>query len=148
MSKKSNSVVPALNKVLAETFSLSVNTQACHWNVTGPHFAELHTLFEGQYTELNTALDEIAERLRALEAAAPSGVKDMLAESALKDGIGKGKAEGMLANLLAAHEGIIKTIEKAIEYADAADDEGTEDLLIGRLKAHQKTAWMLRAQLS
>ncbi len=145
MSRKDNSVVPALRKVLAETFALYFNTHSAHWNVVGSNFASLHALFDTQYNELHASIDDIAERIRALDALAPTSLKDLLDPSDLKDGVGKTE-DSMLKGLIAGHEALIKTLHEAIEVADEADDEGTEDLFIGRLRAHQKMVWMLKAQ--
>lgn len=145
MSRKDNSVLPALRKVLAETFALYFNTHASHWNIVGPNFHSLHELFDTQYNELHDSIDELAERIRALDATAPASLKDLLDPSDIKDGIGKNE-DAILKNLIAGHEGVIKTLHEAIEVADEADDEGTEDLFIGRLRAHQKMLWMLKAQ--
>lgn len=142
MTKKT---IPVLSKVLSETFVLYFNTHASHWNVTGPHFAALHELFGSQYLEMHAAVDELAERLRALEAPAPSGLGDVLSASKIKDGTGKGKAEALIKALLAGHEAIIETIKKGITVSAEEEDKGTEDMLITRLEAHQKMAWMLRA---
>lgn len=145
MSRKDNSVIPSLRKVLAETFALYFNTHSAHWNVVGSNFASLHALFEAQYNEIHDSIDELAERIRALDAMAPASLKDMLAPSDLKDGIGKTE-DSILKGLIAGHEALIATLHDAIEVADEADDEGTEDLFIGRLRAHQKMVWMLKAQ--
>lgn len=145
MSRKDNSVVPALRKVLAETFALYFNTHSAHWNVVGPNFASLHTLFEGQYNELHASIDDIAERIRALDALAPATLADLVEPSGLKDGVGKSE-DAMLKGLITGHEALIKTLHEAIEIADEADDEGSEDMFIGRLRAHQKMLWMLKAQ--
>lgn len=145
MSRKDNSVVPALRKVLAETFALYFNTHSAHWNVVGPNFTSLHTLFEGQYNELHASVDDIAERIRALDALAPATLLDLLDPSGVKDGVGKSE-DAMLKGLMAGHEALIRTLNEGVEVAQEAADEGTADLFIGRLRAHQKHLWMLKAQ--
>lgn len=145
--RANKALIDGLTGVLADTFVLFVNTQACHWNVAGPHFAALHELFGTQYEELHDAVDELAERLRALGHLAPVGVAALKGASSLKDGLGNGFAEEMIEALLAAHTQLIANLQLTIELADDVDDNATEDLLIGRLQAHQKTAWMLRALL-
>lgn len=147
MPKKSNSVANHLRKVLADTFMLQVNTQAAHWNVTGPHFAALHELFGEQYESLLGAVDELAERLRALGEPAPVGLVDMAGYTSVKDGLAKGKAEVIIKGLHDGHLTAIKVLRGAIEAADDADDDVTEDMLIQRLGAHEKMVWMLRSLL-
>lgn len=148
MAKKSNSVISTLHTVLADTFVLYVNTHAAHWNVTGPQFAALHEMFGTQYEELHASIDELAERLRALQAHAPSGLAELASGSSIKDGAGQGDAMKMIKALLAGHEIVLKSIDAGLEAAEAAGDEGTLDLLTQRQQAHQKTAWMLRAHLA
>lgn len=146
-SNSNKAMTEALTGVLADTFVLFVNTQTCHWNVVGPHFAALHDLFGTQYEELHAAVDELAERLRALDAKAPVGVGALKDMSVVSDGLGKGNAMGMIAALAEGHEKAIKRLSAAIDLADDVDDVGTEDLLTGRLEAHQKTLWMLKSHL-
>lgn len=146
-SRGNKALVDGLTGILADTFVLFVNTQACHWNVVGPNFAGLHELFGTQYEELHGAVDELAERLRALGHLAPVGVSALKGAASLEDGLGNGFPKEMIEGLLAAHNKLIVNLQVAIEIADDADDNATEDLLIGRLQAHQKAAWMLRALL-
>ena len=140
-------VAIALRKVLGDTFMLYINTQAAHWNITGPHFAALHGLLGEQYTALHGAVDELAERLRALGQAAPVGLVDLAAYASVKDGLGQGPAMAMLKALEQAHRTAIHILQEAIEAADEADDTVTEDLLIQRLAEHDKMAWMLASHL-
>ena len=142
-----DTLVMALERVLGETFSLYINTQACHWNVTGGNFQSLHTLFGNQYEALHTAIDDLAERIRALGSPAPKGGMALLKASHLPDGLGHGTDREMLKALIAAHEGLTHTLKAAIELADEQDDVGTEDMLIGRLQEHDKMVWMLKSSL-
>ena len=118
------------------------------WSVSYTHLrAALHELFGEQYEDLFKAVDPLAERLRALGELAPVGLVDLAAYATVKDGLGKGKAEAMIKALLDGHVAAVKTLKEAIEAADDADDEPTEDMLIGRLDEHQKMLWMLRSLL-
>lgn len=131
-------VADALNGVLADTYALYRRTHAYHWNVTGPRFPVLHAMFEEQYREMWDALDEIAERVRALGAYAALEASDA----------GDGKppaAEQMVKNLLDGHEGLIRRAREALNAAEEAGDAATQDLLTVRIRTHEKTAWMLRA---
>lgn len=140
------SVAAALNNVLADTYTLYMKTHVYHWNVTGPQFHTLHVMFEEQYREMWAALDELAERVRALGVFAPAGGKafaDLTAvESADKE---PPAAEQMVKNLLADHETLVRRAREALETASDAGDVASEDLLTQRIQTHEKTAWMLRA---
>lgn len=140
-------IAEALTRLLADTYMLYGKTHAFHWNVTGPTFPQLHALFGTQYNELWTSLDEMAERIRALGVLAPAGGKAMAALASIKEAEGAPAAAEMVKELLAGHEAAIKTARPIIELAQAGGDEGTADLVIGRIQAHEKAAWMLRATL-
>lgn len=138
-------IAEALGKLLADTYVLYLMTHSFHWNVTGPNFPQLHELFGTQYNELWTSLDELAERIRALGVLAPASGKAMAAASSIKEAEGAPAAPEMVKELLAGHEAAIKTARPIIELAQGGGDEGTADLVIGSIQAHEKAAWMLRA---
>ncbi|MEZ5914782.1 MAG: DNA starvation/stationary phase protection protein [Parvularculaceae bacterium] len=140
------SVADALNGILADTYVLYQKTHAYHWNVTGPQFPALHTMFEEQYREMWAALDELAERVRALGSFAPTSGQAFsnLASIASADAEPP-QAGQMVLNLLEGHEALIRRARKALEAAEQAGDVATEDLLTQRIQTHEKTAWMLRA---
>lgn len=140
------SVAEALNGVLADTFVLYQKTHSYHWNVTGPFFHPFHVMFEEQYREMWAALDEIAERVRALGEFAPASANAFMEMSALSSADETvPSAEQMVKTLLADHETLIRRAREAIETAGEVDDVATEDLLTQRIQTHEKTAWMLRA---
>ena len=136
-----------LTKVLADSYAVYLKTHGYHWNVRGPNFQALHVLLEGQYTEEWTALDAIAERIRALGELAPQGYAAFGNLSSIKDGDPEKDWEGMLAELKTDNETVIATLRAAFPAADDAGDEATADLLTQRLQAHEKHAWMLRSTL-
>ncbi len=141
-----NSVASALNATLADTYALYMKTHAYHWNVTGPQFHTLHIMFEEQYREMWAALDEIAERVRALGVFAPSGGK-ALSELAAIDTADETPpvAASMIENLLNGHETLIRRVREGLGVAEEAGDAASADLLTVRIQIHEKTAWMLRA---
>ena len=146
--KSGTKVVEALIDVLSDTYVLGVKTHGYHWNVTGPFFTQLHAMFGGQYEALFEAADEIAERIRALDVPAPGSMSVFLANTAIKEAGGqKLSDEEMVADLLKGHEALRARLVKAADAADDADDSATEDLMIQRIQEHDKTIWMLRAQL-
>ena len=139
-------VADALNKTLADTYELYMQTHAYHWNVTGPQFHTLHVMFEEQYNEMWTALDEIAERVRALGVFTPSSGK-ALSELSIIDNADAEPPKGaeMIVRLLDGHETLIRRAREGLTVAEEASDVASADLLTVRIQTHEKTAWMLRA---
>ena len=140
-------IADGLADVLADTYVLYLKTHGYHWNVTGPLFNTLHLMFETQYNELWMAMDEIAERIRALGVAAPGSGSDFVKRAKVKEAVGVPAAEDMLADLAKGHERVAKTARQAFSAADTAGDQPTMDLLTQRMQAAEKTAWMLRSML-
>ena len=136
-----------LAELLADSYSLYLKTHNYHWNVTGPLFNTLHTMFEEQYTELATAVDEIAERIRALGIRAPGSYSEFSELTNIKEANGEESAEDMIRALVAGQETVVRTARNAFPAADAANDEPTADLLTQRMQTHEKNAWMLRSML-
>jgi starvation-inducible DNA-binding protein len=136
-----------LSRLLADSYTLYVMTHSYHWNVTGPMFPMLHAMFEEQYVELAEAVDEIAERIRALGEPAPGTLTEFEALSSIEHVPGAPAAEDMIRKLLAAHEAIARTARGVVKHAEEAGDPATADLVTGRVRAHEKTAWMLRSLL-
>lgn len=147
MSGKGNTaVVEGLRRVLADTFVLYFKTHSFHWNVEGPHFKIFHEMFEEQYNELWAATDEIAERIRSLDNYAPANWTDMVKYAGLQETGQHPDAKAMIEELANDNAAIVKdTLYPALRAAEAADDEATMDMLIGRIDVHEKTAWMLRS---
>jgi starvation-inducible DNA-binding protein len=141
-------MVDELAHILGDTFTLYFKTHAYHWNVEGPHFDALHKLFGDQYTEMWTAMDDIAERMRALGAYAPMNVAELMKPSDLKSAKKVLKAMDMVKDLAKDHETLSKHLAATIEKASEVGDEVTADMLIGRQNIHDKTAWMLNATAS
>ncbi len=136
-----------LSRLLADTYTLYLKTHYFHWNVTGPHFNSLHTMFETQYTELAIAVDDIAERIRALGFVAPGSYKEFAKLTSIPETEGVPDALTMVAQLVEGQEAVIRTAREFFPVTEAASDEPTADLLTQRLQIHEKTAWMLRAIL-
>ena len=136
-----------LSKLLASNYTLYLKTQNFHWNVKGPFFQSLHTMFETQYNELAIANDDIAERILALGFPAPATYAEFTTLSFIKDPEPNLKAVNMVAELVEGHQVMIKSIRELIGKASDENDEATNDLLSPRLNAHEKTLWMLRTFL-
>lgn len=142
------SVVSALTSILANTYALAAKTHGAHWNLTGPQFFALHEAFGAQYAALYEAADELAERIRALEAPAPKGLADLAQAATLPAPIASTDGIALAKALVADHKAIAKTLREAIPVAQSAGDEPTADLFITRAEAHEKIAWMLTATIS
>lgn len=140
-------VAQELKKVLADSYNLYLKTHGYHWNVKGPTFRSLHLLFMDQYTEMWTALDEIAERILALDQVAPMTGAAFGNLTSLKDGDPSKSAEDMVADLVAGHKVVIATLKSLVKVAEDAEDGPTADLANTRLAAHEKHLWMLKATL-
>lgn len=148
-SNKNSNVQMAkhLANVVSDTYMLMIKTHGYHWNVTGPHFHSLHLLFEGQYNELFTAVDEVAERIRALDCFAPGSAAAFHNHTAVKEaGDQPPAAMAMVKDLMKTHEQVRMRVSEARQFANEIEDTASEDLMNKRLEAHDKTIWMLRSQ--
>lgn len=141
-------VVEALRLVLADSYALLAQTHICHWNVRGHSFFALHTAFEEQYTEIFTAVDDIAERIRALGALAPGGLGNLAKIADIAEIKEDSSPEQMVKHLLDANAKLVNDLAAARDMAGDKDDAQTEDLMIARIQVHEKTMWMLRSYLA
>ncbi len=140
-------IADGLARVLADSYTLYLKTHNFHWNVTGPMFQTLHLMFEQHYTELATAVDEIAERIRSLGFPAPGSYAAYARLTAIEEAEDVPAAEDMIRDLVKGHETVARTIRSVFPAAEKGGDEATADLLTQRLQVHEKTAWMLRSLL-
>ena len=141
-------LVSNLHKVLSDTYALYLKTQNYHWNVTGEHFCTLHSLFQEQYEDLAEAVDEIAERVRMLGEKTPGNFSFFVKNSTVKDGDESLQWKGMVQDLAADQQVISKVLKGCLSIAQEQNDECTVDLLVGRLKVHEKNKWMMDSLLS
>ncbi len=140
-------IAQGLSSLLADTYTLYLKTHNFHWNVTGPMFQTLHLMFETQYNELALAVDQIAERIRALGHPAPGTYAEYTRLSSINETPGVPKAEAMIRELVEGQEAVVRTARKVFPLVDRVNDESTADLLTQRMQTHEKTAWMLRSLL-
>ncbi len=145
---KHEDVAAAASRLLASSYTLYLKTHNYHWNVTGPMFSTLHTLFETQYLELALAVDEIAERIRALGFPAPGSFQQFAALSSIQEETGRPDAGEMIRQLVLGQEAVVRTARSVLPVAGDAHDEPTVDLLTQRMQIHEKNAWMLRSLLA
>jgi starvation-inducible DNA-binding protein len=146
--KDRRAVCKGLNKLLGDTYILYLKTQNYHWNVTGNLFQSLHTLFEEQYQEQALAVDEIAERIRALGEFAPGSFAAFSKVSSIKEENAIPSAEEMIHNLVQGNEAVVSTAREIVSLADGCEDDVTSDLMINRMQVHEKNAWMLRSLIT
>ncbi len=138
-------IAEGLSHLLADTYTLYLKTHNFHWNVTGPMFQPLHQMFEQEYQELAEAVDEIAERIRALGFVAPASYAEFGKLTEIKETIGVPAATDMIQLLIVGHETVVRTARKMLPVVEKASDEATIDLLTERMHIHEKNAWMLRS---
>jgi starvation-inducible DNA-binding protein len=140
-------VIDALSRLLADSYTLYLKTHNYHWNVTGPMFNTLHTLFETEYAELALAVDEIAERLRAVGARAPGSYSEFLRLATIKEDTTAPDAKKMIGNLAADQKAVVESARRVVKAAEASRDQATADLGVRRILVHEKNAWMLGSHL-
>ncbi len=145
--KMNQEVIDALRQTVASTYALIGQLHLCHWNVRGTSFFTLHDAFQVQYTELFTAVDEIAERIRAIGGLAPGGLGTLAQMAGIKEIAEDATAEQMVKHLLEAHQKVLSDVAIVREKAGKAKDLATEDMMIGRKQVHQKAVWMLTSYL-
>ena len=136
-----------LSVLLADSYLLYIKTHNFHWNVTGAEFASLHTLFETFYTELAGAVDDIAERIRALGFPAPGSYSQFNALTTIKEETGVPKSKDMVLQLIEGQESVVKTSRAVLRLAEEAQDDASADIATQRISLHEKNAWMLRSLL-
>ncbi|MDJ0733119.1 MAG: Dps family protein [Nostocaceae cyanobacterium] len=140
-------IAEGLSRMLADTYTLYLKTHNFHWNVTGPMFQTLHLMFEQQYNELALAVDQIAERIRALGHPAPGTYSEYAKLSSIPETPGVPKATDMIRLLVEGQEAVVRTARSIFPIVEEVNDEPTADLLTQRMQVHEKTAWMLRSLL-
>lgn len=145
MTRNTDPVVKSLEQALADTFALALKTQTYHWNVVGPQFYGLHNLFEEQYTDGFAAVDELAERIRALDAPAPGGLQAFREITKIAEPRNGIDARAMIDDLIDSNTAVAKNLKTGIEAADEAGDDSTADMLTARVTVHEKATWMLRS---
>ena len=138
-------IASGLKRLLADSYTLYLQTHNFHWNITGLQFRELHLMFEEHYTELSVAVDDIAERIRALGVLAPGTYKEFHELSSIEEVVGITNSEEMVKILTTSHEQVIRTCREVLKIAQDSDDESTASVVSDHMLTHEKTAWMLRA---
>jgi len=143
-----HSVAEGLSRVLADTYALYLKTQNFHWNVSGPKFVSLHMLFEQQYKQLASAVDMIAERIRALGFWAPGSFSQFAEMTTVTEDQKVENADQMIRSLVHGHEAVIASLLKVCFLCEETHDVPTADLITQRMREHEKSTWMLRSLLN
>ena len=146
-TKNDTGLSESLNQVLADSYAVMALTHLAHWNVEGPGFFALHTAFQTQYEELFIAIDEIAERIRALGNYAIGGLSQLAQTAQLKEFAAPLAQEDYVRRLVNANQKLLADAARARDLAGEANDPESQDLMIGRITLHQKTLWMLKSFL-
>jgi len=146
-AKDRAAIAQGLSRLLADTYLLYLKTHNFHWNVEGPMFQTLHTMFMAQYTEAWNAIDLVAERIRSLGHYAPGTYKEYLKLGSIRETQGVPRADQMVKLLVEAQEAVVRTARSVLPLAEKANDQPTLDVLTQRMDVHEKNAWMLRSLL-
>jgi len=147
MAKKKAALTDSLNQVLADSYATMSLTHLAHWNVEGPSFFALHTAFQTQYEELFTAIDVIAERIRALDAYAIGGLSTLAGAAKMREFVSPLSQEDYVRSLIRCNEKLVANAKRARDLAGQADDPESQDLMVERITLHEKTIWMLKSFL-
>jgi len=142
---KNHKTLENLEKVLANSYVLSLKLQNYHWNVVGENFKSLHELFGAQYEEISDAIDEVAERMRALDSKVEGTFENFQKLTKIKSGNKNFDHKAMIQDLISGHEVLTEELKRGIKTAQEEIDEVTADIFIGRLTAHEKAIWMLKS---
>jgi starvation-inducible DNA-binding protein len=146
--QKTNAVVEGLKTLLSDSYALMGQTHLAHWNVEGPNFFQLHVAFQAQYEELFEAVDEIAERIRALDAYAPGGLTTLAKGSEIEEfATGAAPAKDFVAHLVESHEQLLVGAHELRKTCETTGDLESQDMVIKRIQTHDKTLWMLKSFL-
>jgi starvation-inducible DNA-binding protein len=146
-SNQQQKIADGLSHLLADTYAVYLKTQNFHWNVTGMNFHSLHKMFEEQYQQLAEAVDTIAERIRALKCKTPGSFSAFSKLTSVKDENDTPTSKEMVKQLMKDHESVVMHAYTMLAKATKAGDDATMDLLVERIREHEKTAWMLRSCL-
>ncbi len=139
--------VEVLNNVLANSYALALKTQNYHWNVVGPNFKSLHELFEEQYDDVFEAIDDIAERIRALGPKVEGTFENFQTLTQFKNGDKDLSDKDMVRDLIEDHEALVKELKEGIVTSQSEEDEATADMFIERIQIHEKAIWMLQSSI-
>lgn len=140
-------VIEVLNKQVAEWTVLFTKLHNYHWYVKGPNFFSLHEKFEELYNEASVYIDDIAERILAIDGNPIATLQEALEWSEVKEAEKNLSANQMVEQLSKDFTTVIGQLEEGIQLAEKADDEMTGDMLLGMVTSLEKHNWMLKSFL-
>ncbi|MFT6022934.1 MAG: starvation-inducible DNA-binding protein [Ascidiaceihabitans sp.] len=146
-SDAKTAIAEALNQTVAETAVTTMLAQNFHWNVTGMAFGPLHDMFQKMYEDHFVAQDDLAERIKAIDAHAEGTLAGMLKRSKIAEHDGHASDKEMIKIMLDAQETLASTLAGCGALAADHGDTLTEDLCTARGQVHEKFAWFLRSHL-
>ncbi|MBY0205132.1 starvation-inducible DNA-binding protein [Paenibacillus intestini] len=136
-----------LNRQIAGWSVLYTKLHNFHWYVKGPHFFTLHAKFEELYNLATANMDEVAERLLTIGGRPVATIAEQLRLSPIVEAQGQLSAEEMVEHVVADLNAMLDVIRQGIHEAGEAEDNATEDMMIGFTAALDKEIWMLNAFL-
>ncbi len=145
MMNSSKRTIDALNVLLADYHMHYQKLRNFHWNITGPHFFELHVKFEELYEDAKLKIDEIAERILTLRGKPISNFSSYLNTSSIKESETNLVDREMVSTILGDHDVLLKQLKTVIETAEDTRDDGTLDIIGTYIGELEKTSWMLNA---
>lgn len=138
-------IIEKFSILLADTYTLSLKTQNYHWHVRGPNFHSIHSMLDSQYHDLAIAVDDIAERIRALGAKAPATFTEFELLKTINSGDSSKTCNEMICELYDDHLRLIQDLRNVLAVAQDTGDEGSITLIGERITHHEKVAWILES---
>ncbi len=140
--------IERLNQILSDEFALYLKARKYHWNASGPMFNDLHSFFENLYKELDTIVDEVAERIKQLGGNAEGTMAEYEGRTRIREDPGVYPSDrDMISSTMEALESLIMGMRDILASEKEHSDEGTAHFLVDIMLKHEKKAWMLRAML-
>ena len=146
-TENSNKIIDGLNTLLATYQVYYQNLRGFHWNIQGPRFFDLHTKFEELYDESAVNIDDIAERILALEGVPLHSFQQYLDTSKIEAKTNVHDGDTSVRTIIENLDSILGIEQEVLKMAANEDDEGTVTLVSDMIKIQEKTRWMFRAWL-
>lgn len=133
--------------VFASEFSFYLKAHNFHWNVEGPDFLQYHDLFGKIYEEVYDSIDDFAEKIRSLGTYMPGSYTRFSVLSKIEDETDILSKDQMVASLAEDNEKMIKLLKILFDLSEQNGEHGFSDFIAGRMDAHRKHGWMLKASM-
>lgn len=145
-NRQDHPVVQHLQRQVANAFVLYANYKHYHWQTFGPHFRDLHLMFDEFAHEVLESIDDLSERIRMIGQDPPARLDHILdlatvgSTSVASDAMMREMIEEANRNSLI----VIKEVREGVQVAEEHGDPGTVDLLSKLVQVHEKQEWWLR----